>query len=99
MVAPLIAAKAYAAAQGIAGDRARRRRPPAAGPDFGQLVTPAINQVVTNSKCGRDARDHRQRAGQGKLIDVVTALVVGPDQPQRHGRGAQPDDPVVPAIS
>ena len=52
MVAPLIAAKAYAAAQGIAGAEHRRRRGAAAtGPNFGQMVTQAINQVAaTNSQ-------------------------------------------------
>jgi hypothetical protein len=49
MVAPLIAAKAYAAAQGIAGAEIAGAAAPVAGQNFGQMVTQAINQVATDS--------------------------------------------------
>ncbi len=73
MVAPLIAAKAYAAAQGIAGTELAGAAGPAAGPDFGQLVTQAINQVVTDSKTA-ETQITANVQGKASLIDVVTAL-------------------------
>jgi len=71
MVAPLIAAKAYAAAQeaasGIAGGAA------AAGPDFGQMVGQVINQTVGDSRAA-EAQMTAQVQGKANLIDVVTAI-------------------------
>jgi flagellar hook-basal body complex protein FliE len=74
MVAPLIAAKAYAAVQEtgtaqIGGGFSE----PAKGPDFGHMVNQAINQAVSD---GRNAEAQMTAEIQGKanLIDVVTAL-------------------------
>ena len=74
MVAPLIAAKAYAAAQGIAGSElAGAVGQAAAGPDFGQMVTQAVNQVVTDSKAA-ETQITANVQGKSSLVDVVTAL-------------------------
>jgi flagellar hook-basal body complex protein FliE len=73
MVAPLIAAKAYAAAQGIAGSELAGAVGQAAGPDFGQMVTQAINQVATDSRAA-ETQIAAQVQGKASLIDVVTAL-------------------------
>jgi flagellar hook-basal body complex protein FliE len=73
MVAPLIAAKAYAAVQeaaanGIAGGAAA-----AAGPDFGQMVSQVINQTVSDSKAA-ESQMSAQVQGKANLVDVVTAI-------------------------
>jgi flagellar hook-basal body complex protein FliE len=73
MVAPLIAAKAYAAAQGIAGAELAGAVGQAAGPNFGQMVTQAINQVATDSRAA-ETQIAAQVQGKASLIDVVTAL-------------------------
>jgi flagellar hook-basal body complex protein FliE len=73
MVAPLIAAKAYAAAQGIVGSELAGAAGHAAGPDFGQMVTQAINQVATDSRAA-ETQITAQVQGKASLIDVVTAL-------------------------
>jgi flagellar hook-basal body complex protein FliE len=73
MVAPLIAVKAYAAAQGIAGAELAGAATPAAGPDFGQLVNQAISQVVTDSKTA-ETQITANVQGKASLVDVVTAL-------------------------
>jgi flagellar hook-basal body complex protein FliE len=73
MVAPLIAAKAYAAAQGIVGAELAGQAAPAAGPDFGQLVSQAMNQVVTSSRTA-ETEIAAQVQGKASLVDVVTAL-------------------------
>jgi flagellar hook-basal body complex protein FliE len=73
MVAPLIAAKAYAAAQGIAGPELAGQTAQAAGPDFGQLVSQAMNQMVTDSRTA-EAQMTAQVQGKASLVDVVTAL-------------------------
>ncbi|HEY1426774.1 MAG TPA: flagellar hook-basal body complex protein FliE [Caulobacteraceae bacterium] len=73
MVAPLIAVKAYAAAQGIAGAELAGAAAPAAGPDFGQLVNQAISQVVTDSKTA-ETQITANVQGKASLVDVVTAL-------------------------
>lgn len=73
MVAPLIAAKAYAAVQqsaipGIGGSGAA-----AAGPDFGQMVSQVIHQTVTDSRAA-EAQMTAQVQGKANLVDVVTAI-------------------------
>ena len=73
MVAPLIAAKAYAAAQGIAGAELAGAAGPAAGPSFGQMVNQAINQVATDSKTA-ETQIAANVQGKASLVDVVTAL-------------------------
>jgi flagellar hook-basal body complex protein FliE len=73
MVAPLIAAKAYAAAQGIAGTELAGAAAQAGGPDFGQMVNQAINQVATDSKAA-ETQITANVQGKANLIEVVTAL-------------------------
>ena len=73
MVAPLLAAKAYAAAQEIAGAAAGGAVGPAAGPDFGQLVNQAVSQAVTDSRAA-ETQMTAQVQGKASLVDVVTAI-------------------------
>ena len=73
MVAPLIAAKAYAAVQSIGGPELAGAAGQAAGPDFGQMVTQAINQVATDSRAA-ETQIAAQVQGKASLVDVVTAL-------------------------
>jgi flagellar hook-basal body complex protein FliE len=75
MVAPLIAAKAYAAIQNIAppGVAGAGAGAAASGPDFGQMVNQAINQAVHDSRTA-EAQMTAQVQGKGNLVDVVTAI-------------------------
>ena len=73
MVAPLIAAKAYAAAQGIGGPELAGAAGQAAGPDFGHMVTQAINQVATDSRAA-ETQIAAQVQGKAELVDVATAI-------------------------
>ena len=75
MVAPLIAAKAYAAAQRVAGAElaGAAGQAAASGPDFGHLVTQAVNQVVTDSRAA-ETQITSNVQGKASLVDVVTAL-------------------------
>jgi flagellar hook-basal body complex protein FliE len=72
VVAPLVAAKAYAAVQeaaaGIAGPAGQ-----AAGPDFGQMVSQVVNQTVGASR-NAEAQMTAQVQGKANLVDVVTAI-------------------------
>ena len=73
MVAPLIAAKAYAAVQQAAvpgiGDAAAKTQ----GPDFGQMVNQVISQTVTDSRAA-ETQMTAQVQGKANLVDVVTAI-------------------------
>ncbi len=74
MVAPLLAAKAYAAAQDIAGPAlAGQAGAASAGPSFGQLVNQAIGQAVADSHAA-EAQMAAQVQGKANLVDVVTAI-------------------------
>jgi flagellar hook-basal body complex protein FliE len=73
MVAPLVAAKAYAAAQDIAQAGLGGASQATQGPDFGQLVNQAITQAVTDSRTA-EAQMTAQVQGKANLIDVVTAI-------------------------
>jgi flagellar hook-basal body complex protein FliE len=73
MVAPLIAAKAYAAVQEAASGIAGGATGAAAGPDFGQMVGQVINQTVGDSRAA-EAQMTAQVQGKANLIDVVTAI-------------------------
>ena len=73
MVAPLIAAKAYAAVQNtLAPDIAGATAAPS-GPDFGKLVSSAINDAVGASRHA-EAQMAAQVQGKASLVDVVTAI-------------------------
>src|SRR5579885_3404422 len=73
MVAPIIAAKAYAAAQNIAAPELAGQAAPAAGPSFGQLVSSAINDAIAASK-NAETQMAAQVQGKARLVDVVTAI-------------------------
>ena len=73
MVAPLIAAKAYAATQGMGGAELAGVAGPTTGPNFGQVLNQAMNQVVTDSRTA-EAQMTAQVQGKASLVDVVTAL-------------------------
>lgn len=78
MVAPLIAAKAYAAAQsqsgkglgGMAGDAAAGLT---GGGGFGDLVKNAMNEVMQSSRQA-ETQMKAQVQGKAELLDVVTAI-------------------------
>ncbi|MGH6955367.1 MAG: flagellar hook-basal body complex protein FliE [Caulobacteraceae bacterium] len=73
MVAPLIAAKAYAAVQGLGAGVPDAAAGATSGPDFGQLVKQAIAQTVTESHAAEHAMA-AQVQGKANLVDVVTAI-------------------------
>ena len=73
MVAPLIAARAYAAVQNIAGSDGPAAPGQAAGPDFGQMVNNAISQAVGDSRHA-EAMMAAQVQGKASLVDVATAI-------------------------
>lgn len=74
MVAPLLAAKAYAAAQDIAGPAMAGAAAGAPGaPDFGQMVSQVVNQAVSDSRSA-EAQISAQVQGKASLVDVVTAI-------------------------
>src|SRR5271169_2467407 len=73
MVAPLVAVKAYAAAQGAVGPELAGSAGAAAGPDFGQMVNSAIHDAVSSSRAA-EAQMNAQVQGKGNLVDVVTAI-------------------------
>ncbi len=74
MVAPLIAAKAYAAAQDIATTGlAGATGGAAAGPDFGQMVNQVVSQAVGDSRAA-ESQITAQVQGKASLVDVVTAI-------------------------
>jgi flagellar hook-basal body complex protein FliE len=74
MVAPILAVKAYAAAQEIGGAGGLAGAAgPAAGPDFSQMVNQAVNSAVTDSR-GAEQAIQAQVSGRASLVDVVTAL-------------------------
>jgi len=74
VVAPLIAAKAYAAVQDAAGAAlAGGADKAAAGPDFGKMVGQAISQAMNDSRTA-EAQMTAQVQGKANLVDVVTAI-------------------------
>jgi flagellar hook-basal body complex protein FliE len=76
MVAPLIAAKAYAAAQEIGGAGAAGAAGaagPTAGPDFGHMVNQAMSDAVSDSRTAETQMTARMQ-GKTNLIDVVDAI-------------------------
>jgi flagellar hook-basal body complex protein FliE len=73
MVAPLLAAKAYAAAQDIAGPAMAGSVGAPGGPDFGQMVNQVVSQAVNDSRSA-EAQMSAQVQGKASLVDVVTAI-------------------------
>jgi flagellar hook-basal body complex protein FliE len=73
MVAPLIAVKAYAAAQDMGAGALGAAAGPAAGPDFGHMVNQAMNQAVTDTRSA-ETQITAQVQGKASLVDVVTSI-------------------------
>lgn len=73
MVAPLIAAKAYAAIQETGANSLAGAAGGASGPNFGQMVSQAINSAVHDSRTA-ETQMTAQIQGKASLVDVVTAL-------------------------
>ncbi len=72
MISPMVAAKAYAAAQGQAAGGAAIPAP-AAESDFSQILKGAVDDVVAASRHSeKQMVAHAQ--GKADLIDVVTAV-------------------------
>ena len=72
MISPLLAAKAYAAVQSAASEETSSK-PPASGPNFGEMLNTMMSDAVQSS---RQAESQMVAGVQGKanLVDVVTAL-------------------------
>jgi len=72
MVTPLIAARAYAAAQttglGVAGQTAQ-----AGAPDFGAMLRGVVGDAVQASRHA-ETQMAAHAAGRGELVDAVTAI-------------------------
>jgi flagellar hook-basal body complex protein FliE len=74
VVAPIIAAKAYAAAQDIAAAGSGGGAAAiSSGPDFGQMVNQAVSQAVNDSRAA-ESQITAQVQGKTNLVDVVTAI-------------------------
>jgi len=78
MVAPLMAAKAYAAAQsqaakGLAGMGGDAASGLTGGGGFGDLVKNAMNEVMQSSRHA-ETQMKAQVQGKAELLDVVTAI-------------------------
>ena len=73
MISPALAARAYQAVQG-GGAKPSAAAPLAdEGPDFGQLVSHAMNDVVAAARAaGGQMTGHTQ--GHADLVDVVTSI-------------------------
>jgi len=71
MVAPLIAAKAYAAAQSQATGAGAAAA--TGGGGFGEVLKGVLNDTVQSSKAAESAMA-AQIQGKAELIDVVTAI-------------------------
>ena len=73
MIAPQLAARAYAAVQNQGASPAALPSPAERGPDFGQLVTQAMGDVVSSSRTAeKQMAAHVQ--GKADLVDVVTSI-------------------------
>ena len=73
MLSPMMAARAYAAVQNQGSKSIGGAAPAEDGPDFGQMVTHAMNDVVSSSKMA----EHQMAAhtqGKAELVDVVTSI-------------------------
>ena len=77
MITPMLAAKAYAAAQAQAPDdligAGAASGAPAAGPSFGDILKGVMNESVQSSK-GAEAMMIAGVQGKADMVDVVTAI-------------------------
>ncbi len=73
MLSPMMAARAYAAVQNGAKPSTGGAPAMEDGPDFGAMVSHAMNDVVSSSKMA----EHQMAAhtqGKAELVDVVTSI-------------------------
>jgi flagellar hook-basal body complex protein FliE len=70
---PLMAARAYAAAQGTGGATAGAAVAEAGGPDFSQLVQNVMGDMTQATRAAETQMTQTVQ-GQGSMIDVVTAV-------------------------
>jgi flagellar hook-basal body complex protein FliE len=70
---PLMAARAYAAAQGTGGATAGAAVAEAGGPDFSQLVQNVMGDMTQATRAAETQMTQAVQ-GQGSIIDVVTAV-------------------------
>ena len=73
MVSPMLAARAYQAVQNGGARPPVGAAPTDEGPDFGQLVTHAMNDVVSSSKLA-ESKMAAHTQGKADLVDVVTSI-------------------------
>ena len=70
---PLLAAKAYASVQGSAAPSAAKLPTASEGPDFAQMLSQTMGDMVQTSHRAEQAMAaHTQ--GRAQLVDVVTAV-------------------------
>ena len=70
---PMLAARAYASVQGAAAPAAPKLPTAAEGPDFAQVLSRTVGDMVQTSRRAEQAMAaHTQ--GRAQLVDVVTAV-------------------------
>ena len=72
MISPMLAAKAYAQVQG-GGLNVPAAAPETKGPDFGELLKHAMNDVTSASQKA-ETQMTAQTQGKADMVDVVTAV-------------------------
>lgn len=73
MITPLLAARAYAAAQAQAGDPSPVTAAPAAATSFGDMLKGVMNDTIQSSKLA-ESKIMDGVQGKADLVDVVTAI-------------------------
>ena len=73
MVSPMLAARAYQAVQNGGAKPSGGAAPLDGAPDFGQLVTSAMNDVVSSSRLA-ETKMAAHTQGKADLVDVVTSI-------------------------
>ena len=73
MVSPMLAARAYQAVQNGGAKPSAGAAPLDGAPDFGQLVTSAMNDVVSSSRLA-ETKMAAHTQGKADLVDVVTSI-------------------------
>ena len=73
MVSPMLAARAYQAVQGGGPKPSGLAAPAEDGPDFGQMVTQAMDDVVSSSRAA-ETKMTAHTQGKADLVDVVTSI-------------------------
>ena len=73
MVSPMLAARAYQAVQNGGAKPSTGPTTLEEGPDFGELVTSAMNDVVSSSRLA-ETKMAAHTQGKADLVDVVTSI-------------------------